>query len=148
MSRPIVVASLVMLGAAPGTPARGGTPTTDSVATAWKARAERASKRLEGAGLDACDRAVETAFKSAALSSKGGKRMAVLEIEINGKVMMVAWGYNGQKLADFSIGNLPPRWITRQVAGQKTLTVLSSDFDCAFDLCPQDPLANGPCPGE
>ncbi|QSQ19445.1 hypothetical protein JY651_29490 [Pyxidicoccus parkwayensis] len=149
MSRPIVVvASLVMLGSAPGTPARGGAPATDSVAAAWKTRAELASKRLESAGLDACDRAVEMAFKSATASSKGGKRMFALELAIKGKTMMVAWGYNGQKLDDFSIATLPPRWFIRQVAGHKTLSVLPSELDCAFDLCPDDPLANGPCSGE
>lgn len=144
----VAAISLLMLGSTPSTPARGGSPGTDSVAAAWKARAELASKRLEGTGLDACDRAVEMAFKSPDVGNNNGKRMFVLRLEIGGKAMMVGWGYDDQKLADFSIATLPPRWITRQVAGQKTLTVLPAESNCAFDLCPNEPLANGRCSGE
>ncbi|RJS14325.1 hypothetical protein DRW03_35055 [Corallococcus sp. H22C18031201] len=74
--------------------------------------------------------------------------MFALRLEIEGQAMQVAWGYNGQKLADFSIVTLPPRWFTRQEVSQKTLTVLPADFDCALDLCPNAPLASAPCPGE
>ncbi|NBD08515.1 hypothetical protein [Corallococcus silvisoli] len=149
MIRPlIVVATLMMLGSAPSTPTRGGAPVADSVAAAWRARVELATKRLEGARLDACDRAVELAFKSVEVSTKDNQRRFGLVIEIEGKAMLVAWSYNGQKLVDFSIGALPPKWFLRQVAGQKTLTVLPAELDCALDLCPPSPLANGPCPGE
>ncbi|AKQ63250.1 hypothetical protein A176_000162 [Myxococcus hansupus] len=74
--------------------------------------------------------------------------MFALRIELEGKDMMVTWGYDGQKLADFGIVTLPPQWFIRQVAGQKTLTVLSSEFECAFDLCPDAPIAGSRCSGE
>ncbi|WP_223633235.1 hypothetical protein [Corallococcus sp. EGB] len=88
------------------------------------------------------------AFKSAEASTPSGNPRFVLTIEIDGQVRLLAWNYTGQKLAGFNVGNVPPRWLLRQVAGKKTLTVLPSGSNCAFDLCPQEPLANGPCSGE
>jgi hypothetical protein len=124
-------------------PAEAG---ADPVARGWSARAALATQRLAGGGLDVCDRALERAFQGAKLETQGAKRMYLLRIEIDGDALLTTYGYDGERLEDFGVVALPPGWFLRQPAGSRTLTVLLSKKNCAFDLCPGDPFSGAPCP--
>lgn len=117
-----------------------------AVERAWKARAELATKKLEGKGLDECDRAVELAFqKFDTSSSREGTRYALV-IRIGAETLLAGYSYDAGKLKDFSLFNVPPKWMVHQPTGTKTISVvLGSGPKCAFDLCSDDPFSEGPC---
>lgn len=117
----------------------------DEVDKAWKARAERAAKKLAQPGLDECDRAVEVAFQNAKVESKGG-RLYPLEIHIGTERLLVGYHYEGTKLKDFSLYGVPAKWMVHQPVASKTISVVLGDGPrCAFDLCSNDPFSDGPC---
>jgi hypothetical protein len=62
--------------------------------------------------------------------------------------MRAAFVYEGERLSNFLIVALPPRWLAVQKVDGKTLNVLVPEAQCAFDLCIDDPFAEGPCSGE
>jgi hypothetical protein len=70
MTQPAAVIVLAYLAFASTTPSTDPLPVpgSDSVTRSWSARAALATKRLQAGGLDACDRAVETAFAGAKAS--------------------------------------------------------------------------------
>lgn len=148
----MMLVPLALLGqlalTSPTAPARVAEPAGDVVAQGWSARAALASKRLAGSGLDACDRGLERAFARAKVKGEGTKRTWLLEIEVEGErlPMLAAFGYEGIKLQDFLVVGLPPGWLLRQAVGSRTLSVLLSGPNCAFDLCPASPLSGAPCP--
>ena len=61
MRRPFLAIAVLLICSLWSTYSTAGAP--DAVTRAWQARAALATKRLSGAGLDDCDRAVETAFQ-------------------------------------------------------------------------------------
>lgn len=150
MTHPAAIVILAYLALATATPPtdRPPAPGSDSVTRGWSARAALAEKRLQAGGLDACDRAVETAFAGARAKADGAKRIYLLKIEVEGErlPMLAAYGYDGSRLEDFVVVALPPGWLLRQPVGSRTLSVLLSTPSCAFDLCPSTPLAGAPCP--
>lgn len=118
----------------------------DAVAAAWKQRAERATQKLAGPGLDECDTAVEVAFQNARVQDKGPRRTYALQIKIGNEAMLLSYSYVGARVDDFWIASLPRGWMAHQPASNKTLSVvLSSAPGCAFDLCTNDPMSEGPC---
>jgi hypothetical protein len=117
----------------------------DALDKAWRARAERATKKLLQPGLDACDRAVELAFQKpkGAVTSV---RTYALEITVGKDTMLVGYHYDGQTLKDFSMFGVPPTWRVHQLTDSKTISVvLKNEPGCAFDLCSNDPFSDGPC---
>ncbi len=70
------LASIVILGAIVRPAAAG----PDPVSAAWRARAELATKKLVGPGLDACDRGVELAFQHPEEKVTGSRRAFFLSI--------------------------------------------------------------------
>lgn len=139
------LAALALLALA--LPARPGEPVGDQVAATWRERAALAERRLAGRQLDACDRAVEEAFRSARGEvTKDGQRQYALAIRIEGRLLLVTYGYKGKRLDTFAVAALPAGWFAYQKADGKTLTVLLSDGPrCALDLCTSGPTADGPC---
>jgi hypothetical protein len=119
---------------------------TGELAAQWKARAERATRNLLKPGLDVCDRAVEVAFQTAQNIGTEAMPMYALTITIGSRSMLAGWAYKGTKLVDFSVMELPPRWMAHQGVDSRTLSVvLGTGEKCAFDLCVTDPFAEGPC---
>jgi hypothetical protein len=123
-------------------------PAGDELAKKWAQRADAAAKRLVAPGLDACDIAVERAFKAAKESMKGDFRSFELNVDISGSALNASYSYKDGRLASFELYKLPSRWVARQRVGSKTLSILVADSYCAFDLCTNDPFADGPCPGD
>lgn len=137
------LALLVLAGAA-----GAGERVDDPVASTWKERAALAEKRLGGQKLDACDRGVEEAFRSSRMEVTKDGRRYVLPIRIDGKLLLVIYGYKGKELDTFALAALPAGWFAYQKADSKTLTVLLSDgSQCALDLCTSGPTAEGTCGG-
>ncbi len=127
-------------------PAFAGEPVADPVRAVWRARAQLATKKLAGSGLDACDRGVELAFEEAEERASGDHRLYMLAIRVDGKQLLVTYNYEGQRLESFGIAALPPGWFTVQKTESRTLTVLlSNGSKCALDLCTTDPGSDGPC---
>ncbi len=123
-------------------------PADDELVKSWAKRASTAKKRLAAPGLDACDMAVERAFQRVKESTTGKFRSFGLQVDISGKVLTASYSYRDGRLVSFELITLPGRWIARQRAESKTLSILVPDANCAFDLCTSDPFAAGPCPGD
>lgn len=113
---------------------------------AWAARATRATKKLEDTGLDACDRAVEVAFRDFGVRRDPAGATYTLEIRVGAERMFAGYRYVGGKLDDFQLFGIPEKWMVHQPANSKTVSVvLGSGPRCAFDLCANDPFSEGPC---
>lgn len=117
----------------------------DPVGKAWKIRAEAATKKLANPGLDKCDKGVELAFKFPNLVTSGKQRSFELKIEIDDLIMVASYSYVGQQLGSFALVALPPEWLAVLKPESKTLNILVSGSNCAFDLCTDDPFITGPC---
>jgi hypothetical protein len=117
----------------------------DPVRTAWKTRAETATKKLALPGLDKCDRGVELAFQHRREVALGEKRNFVLNIEIDKQELVASYTYEGQRLVSFVLSDLPFGWLVVQKTDSKTLNVLVADSNCSFDLCTNAPFTAGPC---
>lgn len=117
----------------------------DLVGTAWKTRAETATKKLALPGLDKCDKGIELAFQQFREVTSGKKRNFELMIEIDKQAMVASYSYEGQLLYSFVLLDLPPGWLAVQKTGSKTLNILVADSNCSFDLCTNDPFTAGPC---
>jgi hypothetical protein len=115
------------------------------VERAWRARADLASRKLAQPGMDACDRAVEEAFRQPRTDTTDGHRTYLLSIGNGREQMLVAYFYEQDVFKTFSIGALPPGWVVLQNAGKKTVTVRPGGLKCVFDLCASDPLVEGAC---
>lgn len=143
---PFMLASLLVASVLHAGPAAGAASPSDPVDAAWKARAERAVKKLSDPKLDACDRAVEEAFRDAKQQGSGGTKSYGLVIRVGARHMLVAFEYEGAKLIDFAMFNVPEKWMIHQPADSKTVSVVLGDGPrCAFDLCANDPFSDGPC---
>jgi len=119
--------------------------TPDPVGSAWKTRAETATKKLALPGLDKCDRGVELAFQQFREVTLSKKRNFELMIEIDKEAMVASYSYEGPRLDSFVLLALPPGWLAVQKTAGKTLNILVADSNCSFDLCMNDPFTTGPC---
>jgi len=126
-------------------PAQTPDSALDSVAKAWRSRAEAATEKLASPGLDRCDKALELAFQHFNGVTSGKQRSFELMIEIDGQAMVASYTYMGQGLTSFALLALPPGWLAVQKTDSKNLNVLVADSKCSFDLCTNDPFPTGPC---
>ena len=140
--RQALPALLVALLAAPVT--RADEP-KDPVGATWRARADLAKRRLAQGGLDACDTAVEKGFQGFKETKKDA-RIFELSIDVDGKVLVVFYRYQGNELDGFAMVSVPPQWLAYQKANSKTLRfLLGPPQSCAFSLCTRGPTDDGPC---
>ena len=114
-----------------------------AVEKAWKARAELATKKLEGKGLDECDRALELAFQKFGTTSGRNGTTHELVIRVGAETFLAAYTYDAGTLKDFSMFSVPSKWMVHQPTGTKTISVMTGK--CTFDLCSDDPFSDGPC---
>lgn len=118
---------------------------SDKLREAWQNRATTAKARLAGKGLDTCDKAYESAFANPIESTSNGHPSFDLRFNIGDKQMRVVYEFDGVKPDKFILVSLPPRWLAYQDANSKTLSVVVAEASCAFDLCTNDPFADGSC---
>ena len=114
----------------------------------WKSRAELANRRLAApALLDACDKALEQAFKKAKVDLADNGTLYSLEIVIDGATALVTYAYfRSGDLDSFAVVSLPPGWVVYQKTKSKTLRfIVPGSAKCAFDLCTDGPTAEGRC---
>lgn len=126
-------------------PAQAADLAPDSVAAAWKSRAEAATKKLAAPGLDKCDMGLERAFQESVEATSGKQRSFGLHVTIDGQTMVAFYTYVGQRLNAFMLVELPPEWLAVQKTGSKSLNILVPNSNCIFDLCTSDPFTTGPC---
>lgn len=117
----------------------------DLVGSAWKTRAETATRKLALPGLDKCDKGVELAFQQFREVALSKKRNFELLIEIDKQEMVASYSYEGQRLDSFILLALPPEWLAVQKTDSKTLNILVAGSNCSFDLCMNNPFTAGPC---
>lgn len=142
-TRPVPLAVLVSLLASSVSLAAEA---KDPVQAAWSARAELASRRLAKGGLDPCDTAVETAFKSAKENQEKDGRTFELTIDVGGQVLLALYRYQENRLDGFALVAVPPQWVAYQKAESKTLRFIPGPpQSCAFSLCTRGPTDDGPC---
>ena len=140
--------SVVGLCATIGLSAPTGAAATDELGRLWLARSETATRHLAQPGLDACDIAIDKAFQQPRERTGEVFRTFDLTVELSGQVLQASYSYRGGNLASFELISLPSKWVARQRAKSKTLSILVAPANCALDFCTNDPFAQGPCPGD
>ncbi|MGZ6162424.1 MAG: hypothetical protein ACXWLS_03765 [Myxococcaceae bacterium] len=136
---------LLLLSLLAGTVTRADEP-KDQVDTTWRARKELAQSRIAKGGLDACDLALEKAFKTAKLTKEKDVRSYDLTIDVDGRVLGAFYRYTGDKLDGFALVAMPSQWVAYQKADSKTIRfIVAPPQACAFSLCTSGPTADGPC---
>jgi len=136
--------ALVFFGALASTAASAA----GDLEASWQARAAAARERLGKPGLDACDKAYESAFAKPNRSAVGKHPAYELRFNIGKRQMMAVYEFDGQSLSAFLLVRLPPGWLAYQKAHSKTLSVLVPTSKCAFDICTSNPFVDGACSGE
>jgi hypothetical protein len=117
----------------------------DTVAAAWKSRAEAATKKLAAAKLDKCDMGLERAFQESVETTSGKQRSFGLHVTVDRQTMVVSYTYVGQRLNAFMLVELPPEWLAVQKTESKALSILVQNSNCTFDFCTNDPFTTGLC---
>jgi hypothetical protein len=140
----IVIASIVTVFLAQAS-AQGPDSVPDTVAAAWRSRAEAATKKLAAPRLDKCDIGLERAFQESVEATSGKQRSFGLHVTIDGQTMVASYTYVGQRLSVFMLVELPPEWLAVQKTESRALNILVQNSNCTFDLCTNDPLTTGLC---
>ena len=139
-----LIGALVLGSGAPASTSSSNAP-NDAVDSTWSARGDLARKRIAAGGLDACDTAVEEAFRDAKATVESGVRDYGLDVHIGEERLVVLYRYKASRLEAFAMLHVPAEWAVYQPAGSKTLRFIVDAQKCAFSLCTNGPTSDGPC---